>query len=70
MIYSTYDTSPSVGSDRTGWFAGKASACSPSEKTQSKPLHYPSRQPDPNLIYHNLSMRKNIITDKNGHANA
>ena len=66
MIYSTYDTSPSVGSDRTGWSAGKASACSSSAKTQPKPLLYLSRQPDPTLIYHKSArLNKHIITDDN-----
>ena len=67
MIYSTDDTSPSVGRARTGWSAGKASACSSSAKTQPKPSLYLSRQPDPNLIYHKSSMQKKpIITDENG----
>ena len=52
---------------RTGWSAGKASACSSPGKTQPKPLLYLSHQPDPNLVYHNSSMRKkSIITDENG----
>ena len=52
---------------RTGWSAGKASACSSPGKTQPKPLLYLSRQPDPNLVYHTSSMRKKpIITDENG----